>query len=144
MPDFAKIHVDRRLTWGETKESAVAEIEELVKGLDASVKVLEYEEPAYTGLRYGMEKYYPTWKLPADHAAVRVGVDVYKSLFGKAPTVDKWTFSTNAVTITGMYGIPAIGFGPGDEALAHAPNEKVPLEDLVTASAFYALYACRV
>jgi putative selenium metabolism hydrolase len=142
--DYAKIHVDRRLTWGETKESAVAEIEELVKGRDSYVKVLEYEEPAYTGLRYGMEKYYPTWKLPPDHAAVKVGVDVYQSLFGKAPVVDKWTFSTNAVTITGMYGIPAIGFGPGDEALAHAPNEKVPLEDLVTASAFYALYAYRI
>jgi acetylornithine deacetylase/succinyl-diaminopimelate desuccinylase-like protein len=40
-----------------------------------------------------------------------------------------------------MYGIPAIGFGPGAEAMAHAPNEKTPVEDLVTAAAFYALYA---
>jgi len=142
--DYAKIHVDRRLTWGETKESAVAEIEELVKNVDAEVKVLEYEEPAYTGLKYGMEKYYPTWKLPPDHVAVKTGVDVYESLFGKAPKVGKWTFSTNGVTITGMYGIPTIGFGPGDEALAHAPNEKVPVEDLIKASAFYALYAHKI
>jgi putative selenium metabolism hydrolase len=142
--DYAKIHVDRRLTWGETKESAVAEIEELVKNVDAEVKVLEYEEPAYTGLKYGMEKYYPTWKLPPDHVAVKTGVDVYESLFGKAPKVGKWTFSTNGVTITGMYGIPTIGFGPGDEALAHAPNEKVDVEDLIKASAFYALYAHKI
>ena len=47
----------------------------------------------------------------------------------------------NAVTISGMYGIPAIGFGPGAEAMAHAPNEKTPVEDLVNAAAFYALYA---
>jgi acetylornithine deacetylase/succinyl-diaminopimelate desuccinylase-like protein len=40
-----------------------------------------------------------------------------------------------------MYGIPAIGFGPGAEAMAHAPNEKTPVEDLVNAAAFYALYA---
>lgn len=142
--DYARIHVDRRLTWGETKESAVAEIEELVRDVDAEVKVLEYEESAYTGLKYGMEKYYPTWKLAPDHFAVKVGIDVYKALFGKAPNVDKWTFSTNAVTITGVYGIPTIGFGPGDEALAHAPNEKVPVEDLVKSSAFYALYACTI
>lgn len=142
--DYAKIHVDRRLTWGETKESALAEIEGLVRDVDAEVEVLEYEESAYTGLKYGMEKYYPTWKLPPDHFAVKVGVDVYEALFGKAPKVDKWTFSTNAVTITGVYGIPTIGFGPGDEVLAHAPNEKVPVEDLVKASAFYALYACTI
>ncbi len=139
--DYAKIHVDRRLTWGETKESALAEIKEIVKDEDAEVKILQYEEKAYTGLRYGMEKYYPTWKLPADHTAVKTGVEVYESLFESPPRVDKWTFSTNAVAITGLYGIPTIGFGPGDEALAHAPNEKVPIEDLVKASAFYALYA---
>ena len=40
-----------------------------------------------------------------------------------------------------MYGIPVIGFGPGNEVLAHAPNEKVPVNDLVIASAFYANYA---
>ena len=34
-----------------------------------------------------------------------------------------------------------IGFGPGNEVLAHAPDEKVPVDDLVKASAFYALYA---
>ena len=44
--------------------------------------------------------------------------------------IDKWTFSTNGVTINGLYGIPVIGFGPGNEVLAHAPNEKVPIHDL--------------
>ncbi|RLD85096.1 MAG: YgeY family selenium metabolism-linked hydrolase, partial [Bacteroidetes bacterium] len=62
--DFARLHLDRRLTWGETKESAVAEIEQLIEGMNAHVEVLHYEEEAYTGLRYGMEKYYPTWKIP--------------------------------------------------------------------------------
>ncbi len=31
----------------------------------------------------------------------------------------------------GIYGIPTIGFGPGNEVLAHAPNEKVAIDDLV-------------
>jgi len=149
--DFAKIHVDRRLTWGETKESAVAEIEavmqeigrEIGAGQTASVEVLHYEETAYTGLRYGMEKYYPTWKIPEDHPAIQTGVAAHRELFGEDPRVDKWTFSTNAVTITGLYDIPTVGYGPGDEVFAHAPNEKVPVEDLVKAAAFYALYAYR-
>lgn len=139
--DYAKIHLDRRLTWGETKEIAVAEIEEIVKDMDAKVEVLYYEETAYTGLKYGMEKYFPTWKLEPEHKAVTTGVEAFRKLFGREPLVDKWTFSTNGVTINGYYGIPCIGFGPGNEVLAHAPNEKVPISDLVTATAFYAAYA---
>jgi len=142
--DYAHIHLDRRLTWGETKKSAVSEIEEIVKGMDAKVEVLYYEEEAYTGLRFGMEKYFPTWKIPVEHEVVTTGVKVFKDLFDKEPKIDKWTFSTNGVTINGYYGIPLIGFGPGNEVLAHAPNEKVPVSDLVAASAFYALYAYEI
>jgi len=139
--DFARIHLDRRLTWGETKESAVKEIEELIQGMNAEVKVLYYQEKAYTGLEYGMEKYYPTWKIPENHEIVQTGAQAFKKLFDKSPKIDKWTFSTNGVTINGIYGIPTIGFGPGNEVLAHAPNEKVAIDDLVAASAFYAAFA---
>ncbi len=139
--DFARLHLDRRLTWGETKATAVAEIEEIIKGMDARAEVLHYDEVAYTGLRYGMEKYYPTWKIPADHPAVMQGVKAFRELFGREPLVDKWTFSTNGVTINGIYGIPVIGFGPGNEILAHAPDEKVPVDHLEAAAAFYAAYA---
>ncbi len=139
--DYARIHLDRRLTWGETKESAVADIREIVREMDAEIEVLRYEETSYTGLRYGMEKYYPTWKIEENHPLVQAGESAFQGLFGKAPLVDKWTFSTNGVTINGYYGIPCIGFGPGNEVLAHAPNEKVPVSDLVAASAFYAALA---
>ncbi|NVN96334.1 MAG: YgeY family selenium metabolism-linked hydrolase [Bacteroidetes bacterium] len=139
--DYARIHLDRRLTWGETKESAVKEIEEIVKDMDAKVEVLYYDGIAFTGNHYGMEKYYPTWKIPVDHKAVTTGEEAFIKLFDKKPLVDKWTFSTNGIALNGMYGVPTIGFGPGNEVLAHAPNEKVPVNDLVTASAFYAMYA---
>lgn len=139
--DYARVHLDRRLTWGETKESAVKEVEEVLKGMNAKVEVLNYSEKAYTGLEYGMEKYYPTWKMPEDHQVVQTGVKAFKNLFNKDIKVDKWTFSTNGIMTCGTYGIPTIGFGPGNEVLAHAPNEKVPVNDLVIASAFYAAFA---
>jgi len=139
--DYARIHLDRRLTWGETKESAVKEIEALIDPKVAKVNLLDYNEKAFTGLEYGMEKYYPTWKMEADHSIVKTGEKAFEALYNKKPLTDKWTFSTNGVTINGMYGIPTIGFGPGNEVLAHAPNEKVPMDDLVVASAFYAAFA---
>jgi putative selenium metabolism hydrolase len=139
--DYARIHLDRRLTWGETKESAIKEIEALIEGMNAKVELLNYEETAYTGLKYGMEKHYPTWKIPEDHEIVQTGIKAFQQVFHKYPRIDKWTFSTNGVTINGLYGIPVIGFGPGNEVHAHAPNEKVPIDDLVAASAFYAAFA---
>ncbi len=136
--DFAKIHLDRRLTWGEDKALAVRQVEEIVKGMNGKVEILNYKEKGYTGKEYGMEKYFPTWKLEESHPAVQKGIASYKDLFHSAPVVDKWTFSTNGVMINGQYKIPVIGFGPGNEVLAHAPNEKVPVDHLVKASAFYA------
>ncbi len=139
--DYARIHLDRRLTWGETKQSAVAEIEEIIKGMNAKVEILNYEETAFTGLKYGMEKYYPTWKIEESHPIVQTGVKAFTGLFNKKPVVDKWTFSTNGIAINGIHGIPIIGFGPGNEVLAHAPDEKIPINQLVQASAFYAAFA---
>ena len=138
--DFAKIHLDRRLTWGEDKELALNQVKEIVKGMNAKVDLLNYEKTSFTGLKYGMEKYYPTWKIEEDHPVIQKGVKAYKDLFKQNPVVDKWTFSTNGVAINGIHKIPVIGFGPGVEELAHAPNEKVPIEHLVKASAFYAMY----
>lgn len=145
--DYVHVHLDRRLTWGETKESAVKEVEEAIRsaglelGTDAKVTVLHYEETAYTGLKYGMEKYFPTWKIEESEHVVQVGIKSFKSLFNKDPVVDKWTFSTNGVTMNGYYKIPMIGFGPGNEVLAHAPDEKIPVDHLEKASAFYAQFA---
>jgi putative selenium metabolism hydrolase len=138
--DSAKIHLDRRMTWGENKELAVKQVEEIVKGLNAKVEVLNYNEKAFTGKEYGMEKYYPTWKLEENHPVIEKGKKVFKELFNSDAVVDKWTFSTNGIAINGIHGIPVIGFGPGNEVLAHAPDEKVPIEHLVKASAFYAMF----
>jgi len=138
--DYCRFHLDRRLTFGEDKKLAITQIEELVKPFDGKVEVLYYEETSFTGKKYGMEKYYPTWKLELDHPVIKKGIDAYKQLFNSEPIVDKWTFSTNGVVINGLFGIPVIGFGPGDEVYAHAPDEKCPVDDLFKASAFYTMF----
>ncbi|MEJ2506151.1 MAG: YgeY family selenium metabolism-linked hydrolase, partial [Ignavibacteriaceae bacterium] len=90
--DFAKIHLDRRLTWGEDKELALNEVREIVRNENANVELLNYSEKAYTGLQYGMEKYYPTWKIEEDHQVIQTGVKAFEELFKEKPAIDKWTF----------------------------------------------------
>jgi len=137
--DGCTIHLDRRLTVGETEETSVAEILALpaVKAANATVTVLEYAVPSYTGLTYPTRKYYPTWEMPADGHEMQTAMQAYRDAFGKEPEIGHWTFSTNGVATAGMHHIPTIGFGPGHEHFAHAPNEQTEIEHLVCCTAFY-------
>ena len=138
--DGCSISIDRRLTHGETWESAIQEIKDLpsVKAANAEVTMYKYSRPSYTGLEYPTECFFPTWVLEEDHPACQAAVVSFKDLFDEEPIVDKWTFSTNGVSIMGRYNIPVIGFGPGHEDQAHAPNERTWKSELVKCAAMYA------
>lgn len=154
--DSCSVSLDRRMTAGETWESCLDEIRALpsVKkyGDDVTVSMYEYSRPSWTELVYPIECYFPTWVIPKDHKVTKALEEAYTGLYGtervgntetesmrKArPLTDKWTFSTNGVSIMGRNGIPCIGFGPGAEAQAHAPNEKTWKIDLVRCAAVYA------
>ena len=141
VPDLGMIYMDRRLTWGETKELAVEQVKKAIAdaGVEgAVVTVPDYSKASYKGTVWAQDLYFPTWKIPADHPLVRAGAAAHKDLFGEDPVVDKWTFSTNCVAVCGRHKIPCIGFGPGDEARAHAPNEYTRISDLEKCSALYA------
>ena len=137
--DSCTISVDRRLTVGETWESALEEIRALssVKRYETEVSMYDYNRPAYTGLVYPTQCYFPAWTLAEEHAACQTLGKAYTSLFAEKPVIDKWTFSTNGVSIMGRYGIPCVGFGPGHEDQAHAPNERTWKSELVKAAAMY-------
>ena len=142
VPGEAYIHLDRRLTTGETKASALREVRAAVKraGVSASVKLCRYERPTYTGLVYPTESYFPTWCEPEQAPQVRAAVETCRALFGRRQKPSRWTFSTNGVSIAGMFAIPSVGFGPAREKVAHTVNDSVPIEHLVKCAAFYATF----
>jgi acetylornithine deacetylase/succinyl-diaminopimelate desuccinylase-like protein len=104
----------------------------------AKVWVPDYKTAGYTGKVYPMKSYFPTWVLEEDHSLLKTAIDSYNNLFDSPPKVDKWTFSTNGVGIMGLYQIPTVGFGPGNEVYAHSPDERIPIDHLAKAMAFYA------
>jgi putative selenium metabolism hydrolase len=142
VPDEAEFHIDRRLTAGETRRSALDEVEAALaaEGIEAEVFTLVYEEKAWTGLVYPMDKYYPTWVLDEGHPALAAAGRAFNGVTGRQAEVSRWNFSTNGVAIMGLHGVPCFGFGPGQESVAHSANEHVPVEDVLTACAFYAAF----
>ena len=154
--DSCSVSLDRRMTAGETWESCLDEIRALPAarkyGGDVTVSMYQYDRPSWTGCVYPIECYFPTWVIPEDHPVTKALQEAYYGLYGEKrigspetlaarenrPLTDKWTFSTNGVSIMGRNGIPCIGFGPGAENQAHAPNEHTWKQDLVTCAALYA------
>jgi putative selenium metabolism hydrolase len=142
VPDEAVIFIDRRMTFGETKEQVRAQVEALIpKEFKDSVKLEElfYDEPSYTGFVFPVDKYFPAWALEEDHALVRAGQLAREQIGLPSAPSGKWNFSTNGIYWAGKAGIPSIGFGPGDEETAHTVNDSVSLEDMVKATEFYAI-----
>ena len=127
--DGAGIHLDRRLTAGETKASALAEVRDAAKRAgypDAKVFVLNYAEAAYTGKVYPTEKYYPTWVLEEKSPYLKDAVAAYAGVLGKAPLVDKWTFSTNGIAIAGHEGHSVPRARAGQRGLCPRPERGLP------------------
>lgn len=137
IPDSCAIYLDRRLTAGETRASAVGEIEALLPR-GATVEVLKYAEPSHTGMVLETDKYYPTWVLDEDHSLMKAGIAAGEAALGRTPSSGRWTFSTNGVSSAGMLGIPTIGFGPSQEKWAHSVLDQCPVDDLVASIAYYA------
>jgi putative selenium metabolism hydrolase len=139
VPDSATITLDRRMTIGETVDSALTELRALPHLGDAEVALLHYEATGWNGGAVSQDKFYPTWVLDEGHSLVQGVAAAAAEVLGRAPAISRWHFSTNGVATMGRLGIPTVGFAPGREELAHTTEEHVAVEDLVKATAVYSL-----
>ncbi len=143
IPDSAMIHLDRRLTMGETQKSAMLEIKGLpgVRKSGAEVIVPEYQVQSYGGVKERVEAYFPAWLMDRSDDWLQKAQNVYHGLFGKSPEISIWKFSTHGVATRGLHNIATFGFGPGKEVHAHTPNDQINEQDLIDAMAYYACFA---
>mgnify|MGYP001813800994 FL=1 len=113
VPDSARITIDRRLTVGETKETALAELRSLPHLGDADVELLDYDRTSWRGVRAQQSKYYPTWVLEEEHPLVQSVADAAAEVLEDRPKISSLQFSTNVVDTLGSLVIPTVGFAPG-------------------------------
>lgn len=136
VPEYCKATFDRRLLVGETKESVLAPIKELLEEmmredseLNANVSYAVGNEVCYTGEVISGERFFPGWIFGEDDEFVQAA---YKGLkeAGINPKITHYSFCTNGSHYAGEKGIKTIGFGPSKENLAHTINEYIEIEQL--------------
>jgi putative selenium metabolism hydrolase len=146
IPDRCHLIIDRRLTLGETEARALNEIQQIInrEGVQADVRVSEYEVTSYTGYKSSYREFYPAWLMEEDHPLVRAAIRASERAIERRPRLTTWAFSTDGVFTLGKAGIPTIGFGPGEERFAHTSDEQIRLADVTRAAKVYAQLAVDV
>jgi putative selenium metabolism hydrolase len=139
--DYCQIHLDRRMTIGENKNTVIKELKQIIKKCksDAKVSIPDVEGISWKGTKFSQEAYFPTWVYEEKHPIVEAAMKTSKAAVGKAKS-GVWSFSTNGVATAGHFRIPTIGFAPGKEELSHSSKEELVLTDLLKAAKFYSLF----
>jgi putative selenium metabolism hydrolase len=142
IPDKSKILFDRRMILGETETEILKPIKKKVDELvgegtllDGTTRILEEDIRCWTGRKLKMRDFFPSW-LIKETDIVQKGLESLGDIGFQANT-HVWKFSTDGVYTCGLKGIPTIGIGHGDEALAHQPNEYVRVRDVEKAVQAY-------
>lgn len=130
---------DWRHVPGETAEQARLKLQaladaSLVEGATAEVRLPVVRRRTWTGVEIEMQGNNPAYILPADHPALAVAADLLTPVLGTEPPVDTWRFATDGGHFSEA-GCACIGFGPGDEGLAHTVDEHLELPALEAAVA---------
>jgi len=143
VPDQFTIYIDRRMTLSETREEVIAQVRGLIPDYlqeEIQVEELFYDTPSYTGFTFPVPKFYPPWLLEDSHPLTQAAQQTVELLWNEKRELGTWDFSTNGTYWAGKAGIPSVGFGPGNEKFAHTIEEQVPLDEVVAAAEFYALF----
>jgi putative selenium metabolism hydrolase len=137
VPSECEVYLDRRMIPGDTEDDIRQEMEQLIKGKNATWEVGTLHRKSWTGMEIKYEPLHLAWKIDLSHDLTKACIAAYKEDFGNDPSeYDFWDFSTNAVTPVSM-GIPTIGFGPGEYKLAHMRNENCKVTQILDACSFY-------
>ena len=138
-PSETIIRFDRRTVPGDTDDISKKEIMDVVNKIDSKAFSLKIEKSittTYTGEKIICEKIFKPWTIKKDHQLVQSLIKAVKNN-RISIVMGYWGFCTNGVESMGNRKINTIGFGPGNEELAHTTDEYVEVQQLYDAYNVY-------
>lgn len=129
VPDRCTAVIDRRFLPDETEESLLA-------GLRAVCGRLASRDADFQA-EVNTRKWFPAMFTDPSSPIAQATLEARRKVMGAPGGIEAWYFGVDG-TFLNQAGIPCVGFGPGNEYLAHTPNDVVPVEDLFTSCQVYA------
>ena len=147
IPSLCRATLDRRTLPGETEETVLAPIQEIIDRLSAQdpdftarVYLAQAEQMCYTGSPITAKRFFPAWRFEADTPFVRNTLAALEAA-GISEGISYYSFCTDGSQSAGFRGIPTLGFGPSREDLAHVADEYIEIDQLEKARKGYAAIA---
>lgn len=132
VPDYCKVTITKRLLPCETYEGSVQEYQNILDTMKA-------EDPTVNAQLHIWEEYRPPVEIPTDTDIIKYVSEASAKVRGEDVQFRGGEGGTDASHVVHRLGIPMIVYGPGDVSMCGAPNEHVPVEDLIRAVKIYAL-----
>lgn len=132
VPAECRFEVNRLLVPGETRESAIKDMEELVRSLSLEASVEVKTKPPF----------YASYVLSREEPIIQVFDWAYRAVMGEAPHYKYSSSITDANTFAGEGGIPCVHLGPYDGG-SHQRDEYTLIDTLGPVSKIFAFMADR-
>jgi succinyl-diaminopimelate desuccinylase len=138
VPGEVRLHIDWRTVPQRGPEDIRSEVARrldraLLDGASGQVVIKELRLRAYTGVERELPAAFPSLAIQEEDPMLAAARAALGEAFGHPVPVGRWTFATDGGHLFAA-GIPCIGFGPGDERLAHTNREHVAVADLPMAA----------
>jgi putative selenium metabolism hydrolase len=144
VPERCDMNFDRRFVPGETPESCIQELQDIIDDLSkedpefkAEVKIAEVVQKFYTGKSVKIANKKNAWKTPREHPFVQAMAAGLEAV-GQEVRYRYWYFGTDLSKVAAVDRKPAIGYAAGQEQLIHTPVEKLRTDYMEKSIAGYA------
>ncbi len=139
IPDQVVVALDWRILPGDDDERLVARVREAVEvrlgplpeGFAVDVRMATELQRTYTGLEEDRNLMTPGFLMEADDPVIQAAATAVgrRGSPGEPAAVRPWTFATDGGWSHGVFGIPTLGFAPGEERFAHTNRERLDVDE---------------
>jgi len=139
IPDQVVVALDWRVLPGDDDAGLVARVRESVEarlgavpeGLGVEVRMATELQRTYTGLEEDRNLMTPGFLMDAEDPVVQAAARAVgrRGNDAEPAAVRPWTFATDGGWSHGVFGIPTVGFAPGEERFAHTNRERLDVDE---------------
>jgi len=141
IPGELSVHLDWRAAPNDSEQGSRAILEELLddtveEGVEAELRLRTRRVRTYTGYERDLAFRLDGYSLDVCDPHIVAAKECLERSLRREVNVGVWTFCTDGGHLVAV-GVPCVGFGPGEENMAHVYDERLSIHQLLEATVGY-------